>query len=106
MILQLAMNLCKRQVTPISRARASDYLRNETGGLIFSVYFRKRTDGKMREMNCRVGVKAQLRGGKLPYPPKSHGLLPVFDLQVKDYRMVNLTDLVSFNIHGETFVVQ
>jgi len=59
----------------------------------------------MREMNCRVGVKAQLRGGELPYPPIAHGLLPVFDLQAKGYRMVNLTDLVSFNIHGETFIV-
>jgi hypothetical protein len=106
MILELAMSLCKRNVTPISRARASDYLRNETSGLIFSVFFKKRTDGKMREMTCRVGVKAQLRGGKLPYPPKAHNLLPVFDLQVRDYRMVNLTDLVSFNIHGETFIVK
>ena len=105
MILELAMKLCNRKVTPISRARASDYLRNETGGLIFSVFFKKRTDGKMREMICRRGVKALLRGGSLPYSPTSRDLLPVFDLQVKDYRMVNLTDLVSFNIHGETFIV-
>jgi hypothetical protein len=65
----------------------------------------------MREMVCRRGVKAHLRGGKLPYDPKPKLLLTVFDMQKEDYRMVNLRTLVSFNIAtdpkvgSETFIL-
>lgn len=59
----------------------------------------------MRNMNCRLGVKKHLRGGELPYDPISRLLVPVFDLQRKDYRMVNIASLVSFNVSGETFIV-
>ena len=59
----------------------------------------------MREMVCRRGVKAHLTGGSLRYDPKPKLLLPVFDMWVDDYRMVNLRTLVSFNIGGETFIL-
>lgn len=59
----------------------------------------------MRNMNCRLGVKKHLRGGELPYDPTSRLLVPVFDLKRKDYRMVNIASLVSFNVSGETFFV-
>lgn len=93
-----------RTVSEIPAHRAIDYLWNETGGTIFSAYFRK-NDGTMREMVCRRGVKRHLAGGTLPYDAKTRLLLPVFDMQKKAYRMVNLNTLVSFNIHGETFIV-
>jgi len=95
-----------RQVHTIGWRRAIDFLTNETQGRIFSVYFRKKTNGEMREMNCRRGVKAHLSGGDLPYDPKTKLVLPVFDLQKKEYRMVNLRGLVSFNIGGETFLIE
>ncbi|MHC4278222.1 MAG: SH3 beta-barrel fold-containing protein [Planctomycetota bacterium] len=93
-----------RPVHQIPFRRALEFLYNETQGRIFSVYFRK-TDGTMREMVCRRGVKAHLRGGNLPYDPKPKLLLPVFDMWTDDYRMVNLRTLVSFNIGGETFII-
>lgn len=98
------MLTASRNVHEIPTDRAMEFLRNETGGLIFSAYFRK-ADGTMRTMVCRRGVKARLRGGELPYDPRPRLLLPVFDLQADDYRMVNLDTLVSFNFHGETFIV-
>jgi hypothetical protein len=94
-----------RNVHSIKRNRAIDFLRNETQGRIFSVYFQKKTTGEMREMTCRRGVKAHLSGGDLPYDPAPLKLLPVFDVQLRNYRMVNLAGLVSFNIGGETFVI-
>lgn len=93
-----------RTVNRIPRNRAIEFLQGETGGLIFSAYFRK-TDGSMREMVCRRGVKAHLHGGELPYDPKAHQLLTVFDMNKNEYRNVNLRTLVSFNIHGETFIL-
>jgi len=60
----------------------------------------------MRKMNCRRGVKAHLAGGELRYDPKPKQLLPVFDVKIKQYRMIALSRLVSFNIGNETFVVQ
>ena len=99
-----------RPVHQISPSRASEFLWDETEGRIFSCYFRKK-DGTMREMTCRRNVTKYLRGGDLPYSPKAKLLLPVFDLEAKDYRMVNLKTLVSFNIGtdwrvgSETFIL-
>jgi len=93
-----------REPQPIARERASVFLWNETQGRIFTAYFRKR-DGTMREMKCRRGVKRHLAGGELPYDAKRRNLLPVFDMTKREYRMVNLATLVSFNVSGETFIV-
>ena len=111
-MIQLICDLAsaERTVSTIPFRRAIEFLQNETQGRIFSVYFHK-VDGSMREMICRTGVKAHLRGGELPYDPKVKLVLPVFDMQKRDYRMVNLRGLVSFNIAtdpevgSETFIV-
>jgi hypothetical protein len=97
----------QRNVHQISRDRATAFLSDETEGRIFSAYFKKKDD-TMREMNCRRGVKKDLAGGSLRYDAASRGLLPVYDMQVKEgnsRRMINLLTLVSFNIGGETFII-
>jgi len=101
------MSTAQRNVHQISRARATEFLTNETQGRFFSAYFKKK-DSTMRTMNCRRYVKKGLAGGSLPYDAANKGLLPVFDMTVKEgnpRRMVNLVTLVSFNIGGETFIV-
>ncbi len=94
----------QNKVSQIDPRRAAEFLTNETQGRIFSAYFRK-VDGSMREMVCRRGVKTHLRGGALPYDPRVKSLLPVFDMPLGKYRMVNLGTLVSFIIGGETFII-
>lgn len=96
--------IAERTVLQIPFRRAIEFLWNETEGRIFSCYFKKK-NGEMREMTCRRNVKVGLRGGSLPYDPKPKLLLPVFDMSIQDYRMVNLQTLVSFNIGGETFIL-
>lgn len=59
----------------------------------------------MREMVCRRGVKRYLQGGSLRYDAKARRLVPVFDMQKREYRTVNVATLDSFKIGGETFVV-
>jgi hypothetical protein len=81
-----------------------EFLSFETDGLIFSAYFRKK-DGTMREMVCRRGVAKALAGGGLRYDAYAKGLVPVFDMTKRQYRMVNVGTLVSFNFHGSTYII-
>jgi hypothetical protein len=92
-------------VTMIARDRAMRFLNHETGGRIFSAYFQK-VDGTMRQMVCRRGVTKYLRGGQLRYDPVARLMLPVFDLAKREYRILNVGQLVSFKVCGETFIVQ
>jgi len=76
-----------------------------TEGKIFSVVFIKK-DGSKRKMQCRLGVKKHLRGGERAYVPEDFGLLGVFDMEKKGYRMVNLETLMSFTVDGMKYLVK
>ncbi len=99
-----ATETAQRPVHEISASRAAEFLENETSGRIFSIYFEKK-DGSMREMVCRRGVSKYITGKGLRYDPKAKKLLIVFELSIKQYRSFKLERLVSFNISGETFIV-
>ena len=62
-------------------------------GKFFSCQFRK-VDGTIRNMVCRTHVKKYTSGGKLSFNPSQKGLLPVWDVQKKEYRFVNLNSLI------------
>lgn len=68
-------------------------------GKIFTVTFTKK-DGTERVMNCRTGVKKHLKGGELKYSPLDKGLLPVYDIQKKGYRMINASTIKEVKIQG------
>jgi hypothetical protein len=59
------------------------------GNKIFSVRFTKK-DGSIRNLNGRLGVTKYLSGVGLKYNPELLNMIPVFDLQIKEYRIVNL----------------
>lgn len=71
-------------------------------GRIFTAVFEKRTDGSIRKMNARTGVKKYLKaGGSLKFSPFERGLLPVFDVQVREgngYRFINVPELISITV--------
>lgn len=69
---------------------------------IFSVEFIK-LDGTPRKMVCRLGVKKHLKGGSLGYDARSLNLLPVFDLQKNEYRMINFDSIINLTIDGVTY---
>ena len=73
---------------------------------IFTVTFRKRSDGSVRVMNCRIGVKKYLHGGELPYWPDDHNLVPVFDLKKKDYRMISADSLQSLKVGNNVYMIK
>jgi len=76
----------------------------QSEGRIFTATFVKK-DGSLRTINCRLGVKKGLSGKGMSYNPVERGLLPVFDMQKKAYRMINMHTLKSVNIDGKKFVI-
>ena len=89
---------------PISRTDAVAKIK-ASKGKFFGVTFTKRTTGEERQMNCRLGVKKHLRGGEPAYDFEEKNLLPVFDLQMKQYRSISLDSISALTIEGEEFGV-
>jgi len=72
-------------------------------GQIFAVKFIRRTDGNLRRMTCRLGVKKHLKGGSAAYDAKAHDLLTVFDMERGGYRSIPVDAVQSLTVHGQTF---
>jgi len=60
-----------------------------SNGHFMTVTFVKRTDGTVRTMNCRTGVKKNLKGTGPRY--HNSGLYTVYDMVKKEYRKVNIS---------------
>ena len=82
----------------------AEKLIRSTNGSIFTVSFHK-VDGSLREMNCRLGVKKNLKGKGLAFDPSEHDLLTVFDMQKDAYRMIRLSAMRFLKVDGESFVI-
>lgn len=78
---------------------------NKSNGQIFTVAFRKRSNGELRIMNARLGVQKDLTGKGMSYNPKSHGLMTVFDMQKQEYRMVDTEAVIWAKVNGTTYTV-
>jgi len=72
---------------------------------IFSVTFIKRTNGELRKMVCRRGVRKSLHGGDAPYSFSENKLLPVYDIQKEQYRTVASESVQELKLHGETYQI-
>ena len=77
----------------------SAFMHESADGKIFTIEFVKK-DGSLRKMNARRGVRKGTVGKGLKYNAVERGLLPVFDMQKLDFRMVNFDTIVSYTIHG------
>lgn len=65
-----------------------DQIRNIMKDRFFYVEYKKK-NGDLRKMNARFGVKKSLKGGKSKTDHIST-MIPVYDMQKKDYRTLNL----------------
>ena len=72
------------------------------GSNIFSAQFIKK-NGDLRKIVCRFGVKSHLKGGDLKYDPTSLGYVTVFDMQISEYRTINVSKLQSLTFNGVTY---
>lgn len=98
------MNNVVRFPRVVNREEAEAILRAQRGRF-FRATFIKRTTGELRTMVARMGVTKHLTGGQLGFNPHKKGLLPVFDVQKRAYRFVNLDGLVEVKVGGEVLRV-
>lgn len=76
----------------------------DTDGRIFTVTFKKRTNGEIRTMTCRLGVKKHLAGGEKAFSDKEKGLITVFDMAAQGYRSFGIDALICATIDGKDFL--
>ena len=94
---------CNMRTKKITLEHAETLIKSSNGS-IFSVCFVK-ADGTLRDMVCRTGVSKHVKGVGMAYEPKEYGLVTVFDVQKKAYRMIRLETLRRVTMDGETFAV-
>lgn len=103
-------NTMTNTMTNITAQQAYDMIENYDDGLIFHVKFVKRSDGKIRDMTCRKGVKKFLKGGSLAFNPKEKKLVTVWDRNApnpgKGYRSIPLDSILEVKMNGNVFVVK
>ena len=66
----------------------------QKGGRIFSVTFIKK-DGTVRRMAARLGVRKGVKGIGLKFDPSERGLMVVFDMHKREFRMINLNTIIE-----------
>ena len=88
--------------------KSSKLIRTLVGKRFFGVKFVKRTDNSVRTMLCKLGVvnwggNKQITGSGLKFDPEAKRLLPVFDVNKKAYRMVNLETIMELRFGGKIY---
>lgn len=78
-----------------------EYLQ-QTGG-IFNVKFYK-TNGELRSINARFGVRKGVTGKGLSYSPEEYGNIIIFSMNDNGFRTVKLDNVVSIKFNGLTLL--
>jgi hypothetical protein len=73
-------------------------------GKIFSATFVK-SNGDIRIMTARTGVRKDLNGTGLRYNPVEHNLITVFDMNKRQYRSINIGTLLNLRMNGTLYNV-
>ena len=89
----------------ITTDRAKELI-HQTNGQIFSSTFIKK-DNTIRTLTCRLGKRYKSKTGKAaPYKAKEFNLLPVYDMRIKAFRMINFNTLLTLTINKNTYTIE
>lgn len=88
----------------VSRKRLQEIVKNAKG--FYGVQFRKRSDGKVRMMNCLNGVKKHLTGVGAKYSAEENNLIVTYSRDSNGYRSIPVEGLMAATVDGETYVVR
>lgn len=94
-----------RMVNNISLKQAvilSAILSTADTGRIFSVSFRKRSDGSERQILARLGVQKGVNGVGLRFSPEDKNLLIVYEMPQGRYRAIPIDGIYSATVDGMT----
>tara|TARA_R110000751_G_scaffold293280_1_gene400820 strand:+ start:1458 stop:1736 length:279 start_codon:yes stop_codon:yes gene_type:complete len=79
---------------------------NQSNGRIFSAVFIK-ADNTHRLINARLGKHYKSKTGKpAPYKPSNFNLLPVYDMKIQDFRMLNFNTLLTLSIDKKAYKIE
>ena len=92
--------------TKITISQAQEIIKGVSNGLIFTVNFVKRTNGEIRTINCRKGVRKGVTGQGLAFSPASKGLVSVFDMQKLQFRFIALETILGLSVQGQKYIVE
>jgi len=89
----------------ITTDQAKELIR-ETNGRIFSSTFIKK-DQTIRTLTARLGKRYKSQTGRAaPYKAKEYNLLPVYDMRIKAFRMLNFNTLLTLTINKNTYTIE
>lgn len=89
----------------INRTKAKELI-NLSNGRIFSAVFVKK-DNTHRLINARLGKHYKSKTGKeAHYKPKEFNLLPVYDMKIKAFRMINFNTLLTLSINNNKYLIK
>ena len=88
----------------INRTKAKELIK-ESKGKIFAATFTKK-DGSHRLMNARTGKKYTPTGKAAPYKAEDYNLLPVYDMKIKAFRMLNINTLTNLSINANKYIIK
>ena len=93
-------------ISPRNNRPSSDELKamiKSTKGRFFSAEFIK-ANGSKRVMNGRIGCHKGIKGVGRKF--QKENLVTVFDAQAKEYRMINVDTMLTFNCGGLSWRVE
>ena len=82
----------------VAKSTIVDKITN-SGGRFFSILFKKRTNGNLRLMSCKLNKENLSK--TLP-----KNLISVYDTQINDYRNINIDGIVWASVDGEIYKVK
>lgn len=71
----------------------------KSNGHIFSCIFVKK-DNTLRKMVARLGVRKGVSGEGMSWNPLDRDMIPAYDMQKRDWRMINLNSMVQARVNG------
>lgn len=87
----------------MTKEELAQLVRTENSGNIFTVWFNKRSTGEERMMNCRKHVKKGVKGIGHSFIPAEKNLICVRDMQINEFRMINLDSIFKVKMHGHSY---
>ena len=88
----------------INKTKAKELIK-DSKGLIFAATFTKK-DGSSRLMNARLGKRYTPTGKAAPYKAEDYNLLPVYDMKIKAFRMININTLTNLSINANKYIIK
>jgi len=89
----------------INRTKAKELIK-ESKGLIFSTTFIKK-DNTIRTLTSRTGKQYKSKTcRKAPYKAENYDLIPLYDMRIKAFRMLNFNTLLTLSINKNKYIIK